>query len=226
MILGLAIRVKHKEFLWQKKKCNNHSFSFYSALAFLGALIFCALFAPVLAPYSLGEAHIGNQLCPMSPDHLLGCDTHGADVLTQLLYGARVSLTISLSVVIMTTIIGCIFGALAAFFGGIVDRLILQFTEILMAFPGILILLCLSSLMEMNLSLLALTLSLTGWVGTARVVRGELLKCREYDYVLAARSLGLSRSRIISFYLLPNILPRFSSLQLLVYQGLLSRKLL
>ncbi len=208
LTLVSLIRTKgSSELSMKKKRQQKKSVSFLLAISFLVFVSFCALFADVLAPYSLGESNITQQLCPISSQHLLGCDTYGADVLSQLLYGARVSLTISFFVVSFTTVLGCFLGAIAAFFGGVIDRLILQTTEVFMAFPGILLLLCLSSLMEMNLILLALTLSFTGWVGTARIVRGELLKCREYDYIMAARALGLSRFRIILFYLLPNIYP-------------------
>ena len=154
LTLVSLIRTKgSSELSMKKKRQQKKSVSFLLAISFLVFVSFCALFADVLAPYSLGESNITQQLCPISSQHLLGCDTYGADVLSQLLYGARVSLTISFFVVSFTTVLGCFLGAIAAFFGGVIDRLILQTTEVFMAFPGILLLLCLSSLMEMNLIL-------------------------------------------------------------------------
>lgn len=180
-------------------------FSTISALFFLILVFFCAIFAEQLAPYSALEGDITLQLCRPSREHWLGCDLYGIDVLSQLIVGSRTSLVISLSVVAITTIIGCTLGSLAAFFGGFIDRMVLQLTESFMAFPGILLLMCLGSLMEMTLFTLIIALSITGWVGTARLVRAELLKCREYDYVVSAKAVGLSPFRIMLWYLLPNI---------------------
>ena len=175
------------------------------AILILLSMTAIALVGPSLSYYNSFSHDLSQRLCPMTLDHPLGCDLHGNDILAQLIQGTRTSLYISFITVFFTTIIGIIVGLLAGYFGGYIDKLFLYFTEILMAFPGILLLLALSSLLGATLNNLILVLILTGWPGPGRIVRAEILKAREYEYILAATSLGASSSRILFKHLLPNI---------------------
>lgn len=191
-----------RDTLKTKKRRN---LSLFLSFIFLGFMFFCALFADFLAPYSLGESDITEKLCGFSKRHWLGCDLYGMDLLSQLILGARASLFISLSVVSITTVLGCLVGSLVVLYSRVLDTFFLQLTETLMALPSILVLLCLGSLMELGPLTLILVLGLTGWMGTARLVRAKLLECRELDYVLSGKALGVSSGRLAFKYFLPNL---------------------
>lgn len=150
-----------------------------------------------------------------SKDHWLGTDQNGNDVFTRLMYGGRISLTLGFVVVILETLIGVFFGALAGYFGGWIDQLIMRIVDIFMCVPTfpILLIVCavldaynIESILRMYLVMVALTIF--GWSGTARLVRGQILMFREQEFMLAAETLGLSTGRKIFKHLIPNVMPQ------------------
>lgn len=148
-------------------------------------------------------------------DHWLGTDENGRDIFTRLMYGGRVSLTIGFVVVILETLIGVILGGLAGYFGGWVDQVIMRIVDILYCIPTLPIMLIMSALMEglgivtiERLYYMMILLTLIGWAGTARLVRGQILSLREQEFMLAAKCAGLSTYRQIFKHLIPNVMPQ------------------
>ncbi|MGM0559106.1 MAG: ABC transporter permease [Myxococcota bacterium] len=183
-----------------------------SPLAYLGAVmlafvVFVALFAHWLAPYPLDYVDVTRQLQPPSPDHWLGTDENGADVLTKILFGTRVAVLVGMSTVAICSTVGIFMGSISGYFGGWVDEVIMRVVEILMAFPGILLAILLI-FMTQEPSLLAVigALSVSGWAGYARLVRGQVLSEREEAYVEASRALGFPTRRTLFREVVPNIL--------------------
>ena len=156
-----------------------------------------------------------NYLAPPSKDHLLGTDEQGYDVFTRLMYGGRISLSVSFIAVFVITILGVILGGIAGYFGGIVDNIIMRICDILMCLPGIPILLIISTLLEAaevdakyRIYWLMVYLTLFSWTGTARLVRGQILSLREQEYMVAAEAMGYSTPRKIFKHLVPNVMPQ------------------
>ncbi len=167
----------------------------------------CALLAPWLAPHDPAFIELPGRLASPSAQHWLGTDELGRDVLSRLLYGARISLVVGGSVVTASLFLGLIFGSLAGYYGGLVDRV---FTVIVMnaflAFPGFLLAIAFVAFLGPGLFNLILALSIGGWVGYARLVRAQVLATREREFVEAARALGASDWRVITRHILPNII--------------------
>ena len=175
-------------------------------LAVWVALIAAAAAAPLLARYAPTEQALREGLLAPSDAHLFGQDRLGRDVLSRVLYGARVSLWVGTLAVAVSVTIGMLVGSLAGALGGIVDDLVMRLIDILQAFPGILLAIAAAAALGPSLFNVVLALSLIGWVGYARLVRGQILVVREMDYVHAAAALGAWPGRIILRHLLPNIL--------------------
>lgn len=169
-------------------------------------IVLCAIFAPWLAPYELGQIDMTRQLQGPSALHWLGTDENGADILTLILYGARVAVIVALSTVSICTTIGLTLGAISGYYGGWIDEVLMRITEILMAFPGILLAILLVFITQ-EPSLLAVigALSVSGWSGYARLVRAQVLSERDRDYVEAARAQGFATPRILFKHVVPNI---------------------
>ncbi len=154
-----------------------------------------------------------NKNAPISWEHLMGTDDDGYDIFTRLMYGGRVSLTIGLLVVFLQTFIGVVFGGIAGYFGGWVDNLIMRIVDILSCVPTIPIMLILSVVFTeitdiSKLYYMMLILSLIGWGGVARLVRGQILSLREQEFMIAAKASGLSTTSKIFKHLLPNVIPQ------------------
>lgn len=181
--------------------------SAYVGAGMLALFVFTGIFGPLIAPYAPGTIDLQNAFQPPSSTHWLGTDHNGADVLTQLLHGARVALIISMSVVFLCALTGVTLGIVAGYFGGAVDELIMRLVDILMAFPGILLNIAIvATVAKPGLGVLILALVLNGWVGYARVARGQVLTLREREYVAAARCIGASPARIMRRHILPNLI--------------------
>lgn len=155
-----------------------------------------------LTPYDLAC----DSFAPMSRDHPLGCDPLGRDLLARLLAGGRVSLIVGLSVAIGSTGIGLVIGAIAGYFGGVVDSLLMRLTDTMLALPTFFILLAAAAVLGPSLVNTVIIISVLEWTTTARLVRGEFLVIREKEYVLAARAVGLTHLRIVRHILL-NVVP-------------------
>jgi len=178
------------------------------ALAGAGVLVVLALVAlsaPLLAPYSSGAQDLARRFAPPSPHHPLGLDELGRDTLSRLVLGARISLVLSLAVVLVSAGFGTLIGSLAGLSGGWLDDLVMRIIDILLSFPSILLAISLVAVLGPGLGNLALALCLIGWVGYARLTRAQVLKTRELQFVLAARASGARKGRILMLHLLPNI---------------------
>lgn len=164
-----------------------------------------AILAPYITSFDPNEMHLAARLQSPSWAHLLGTDENGCDIFARMLYGSRVSLLVAGCVVVTSCCIGLILGSVAGFFGGKVDYLITRFIDIVYAFPGFLLALSLVAVLGPSLQNLVISMSLTGWAGFARLVRGEVLHLREKEYVLTARALGAGTIRQLVFHVWPNL---------------------
>lgn len=176
-------------------------------LAVLVVVLLVALFAPWIAPYDLHYVDVTSQLQPPSAAHWLGTDENGSDVLTKIIYGTRVAVLVGLATVAICSTVGIFLGSISGYFGGWIDEVIMRITEILMAFPGILLAILLIFITQKP-SLMAVigALSVSGWAGYARLVRGQVLSERERAYVEASRALGFRTRRTLFREIVPNIL--------------------
>ena len=182
-----------------------------SPLAALGLLIliilvFMALFAPFLAPYDPTAVRLAEGLSGPSITHPLGQDKLGRDILSRIIYGARISLYVGVFTVAFSALIGTMVGAVAGFLGGVVDEVVMRLIDILLAFPGILLAIAFMAVLGPSLNNIVIALTVLGWVGYARLVRGQVLALREFEFVQAARALGADTRRIITRHLVPNVL--------------------
>src|SRR5215472_8686543 len=169
--------------------------------------VLCALFAPPLAPYDPAAIDLPNRLEPPTRAHWCGTDDLGRDVCSRLVYGARISMFVGSSVVAASLFLGLIIGSIAGYYGGQIDRFVnIVLMNAFMSFPGILLAIAFVAFRGPGIFNLVLALSLGGWVGYARLVRGQVLATREREYVEAARALGANDLRIIVRHILPNII--------------------
>jgi peptide/nickel transport system permease protein len=181
------------------------------AVIFIGAAILLALvgvaaLAPLLAPYNPTEQKLENDLAAASRDHPLGTDKLGRDVLSRIIYGSRISLLVGTTTVTISLAIGLLIGALAGYFGAWVDQGLMRLVDVLLAFPGILLAIAFTAVLGPGLNHVVLALSLIGWTGYARLVRGEILALREKEFVHAALALGAAPARVVALHMVPNLL--------------------
>lgn len=183
------------------------------AVAGVGLIVLfylAALLAPLLTPFDptyqpafqAGEMEL--RLAEPSGAHLMGTDQFSRDILSRILYGARISLSIGFLAVGISVTLGTILGAVAGYLGGIVDDLVMRLVDMFMAFPRVVLVIAVVAVFQPSIFLIIAVLALTQWPFTARIVRGEILSLREREFTEAARALGFSRSRIIFRHLLPN----------------------
>lgn len=182
------------------------NFAFTSGAILTIALVVIALAAPLIAPFDPNDQDTSRRLEAPSKHHILGLDDLGRDVFSRIVFGARVSLRVGFSVVILASIVGITLGAISGYFGGVIDALIMRFTDILLAFPGILLAIALVAVLGPSLNNVILALATIGWVGYARLVRGQVLKVREMEFVTAAKALGARSPRVIVLHVLPNVI--------------------
>ncbi|WP_368650369.1 oligopeptide ABC transporter permease [Bacillus inaquosorum] len=170
----------------------------------LTVIILMAIFAPFIAPYSPESQSLLNKLKPPSPKNLMGTDKFGRDIFTRVLYGARVSLLVGFVSVVGAITIGTVVGALAGYFKGIVDAVLMRAVDVVLSIPDIFLLITLVTIFQPGMDKLILIFSLTGWTTTARLVRGEFLSLRSREFVLAAKTIGTKNYKIIFSHILPN----------------------
>jgi peptide/nickel transport system permease protein len=168
--------------------------------------VFVAIFANFLAPYSPYEQHLDQSLRGPSAKHWLGQDDLGRDILSRIIFGARISLLVGFLTVGISALVGSVIGAISGYFGGWIDEILMRITDILLAFPGILLAIAIMAILGPSLNNVIIALCIVGWKGYARLVRGEILKEKEKEFVQAAKALGYSHKRIILFHLIPNAL--------------------
>jgi peptide/nickel transport system permease protein len=178
-----------------------------AGLVIIILLYLTAIFAPVLMRYPYDELHSGVRNTPPSSTYWLGTDRNGRDVYSRLIWGGRISMAAGFASVVIIMTIGVVLGALAGFFGGLIDQALMRFTDILLSIPLILLLITAASLFQPGLRTTIIVIGLASWPGTARLVRGQFMALKQQEYVTAARSVGASSARIMFRHLFPNTLP-------------------
>jgi peptide/nickel transport system permease protein len=182
------------------------------ALLVTGAIIVsaaagAAIVGPWLSPFDPAAQELPLRLAGPTPAHPFGLDELGRDILARVLAGARISFAVGIAVVSVSASVGTLLGAIAGYFGGMIDDLISRIIDILLAFPGLLLAIALVAVLGPSLANVLLALTVIGWVGYARLVRGQVLRAREFEYVQAARALGASTPRILWRHVIPSAIP-------------------
>lgn len=190
---------------WRRFKRNRLAMA---GLAIMALLYWVTLIAPFLAPYdpNFQGNIVLNRYLPPSAEHFFGTDKFGRDVFSRILYGARISLTIGFLAVAISITMGILVGSVAGYFRGWVDTAIARLIDMLLSIPRLILLLVIIAIFEPSIWLIIAVLGLTGWEGSARIVRGQFLSLREQEFVQASRALGYSDRRIILRHILPNTL--------------------
>lgn len=176
------------------------------SLAVLSAVIVLALLAPWIERYSPIQSHLQAFEAPPSSEHWLGTDNAGRDVWSRLLWGARTSLTVAFAAVAISITIGTVVGAISGYYGGPIDSILMRTTDGVISFPDIVLVLMLASILGPSIRNVILVIGILSWTGVARLVRGQFLILREQDWVLAARSVGVTNQRLIMRHLVPHVL--------------------
>ncbi len=182
---------------------------FRDKLAIVGLIIVLSFFivsilTPYIAPYDPNIIDVDNILAPPSWEHLFGTDDLGRDVFTRMLYGAGISLKVGFVAVGLAVLIGVFLGAIAGYYGGWVDIIIMRFVDIMLCFPSFFLILAVIAFMEPSIFNIMVVIGLTSWMGITRLVRAEFLTLKERDFVLAEKAMGAKSPRIIFVHILPN----------------------
>ena len=189
------------------RRAAGHNLLSTAGAVLVAVFVVCALFAPWLAPQDPARIDLPSRLMGPSSAHWFGTDELGRDILSRVVYGARISMLVGSCVVATSLTLGLIFGSIAGYYGGFLDRFLnVVVMNAFMSFPGILLAIALVAFLGPGLFNLVLALSIGGWVGYARLVRAQVLAVREREYVEAARALGANDVRIVVRHILPNII--------------------
>ena len=174
-------------------------------LIIVALLVIVAIFAPWIATHDVGATNLSLRYLSPNSTYWFGTDSTGRDIFSRVVFGARISLEVGIIVVSISTIIGTALGAVAGYYGGWIDRIVSGYVfNVFLSFPGLLLAIAMVAFLGAGLNKLILALCIIGWVGYARLIRGQVLKVREYDFVQAARALGASDARILLTHILPN----------------------
>jgi ABC-type dipeptide/oligopeptide/nickel transport system permease subunit len=194
---------------WQRIAANKIALA---SIIFLGMLVLAAIFVPMLLPFGYEQQLPDSRLLQPGGKHILGTDDLGRDILTRVLVGARISLMVAVSVECVVVLLGVTVGLIAGYRGGWIDSLLMRVTDVLLAFPDVLLAILLlgtlgatSSRPETSALLVVVSLGVTGWPPLARLVRGQVVALRQREFVDAARSIGSSHGRILLHHILPNL---------------------
>jgi peptide/nickel transport system permease protein len=179
--------------------------SLVAGLAILGIVVALAILAPLLTPYGPLDQNLLNAKQPPSGAHPFGTDNFGRDVLTRVLYGARIDLMIGLVPTAVTFVVGVTLGSIAGYFGGRIDTVLMRIVDVAVAFPFFVLLIAIVAMLGPGLRNMFIAIAMVGWISYARIVRGEVLVARHAEYVLAAQTLGYGAPRIVFGHLLPNV---------------------
>ncbi|MCH4033359.1 MAG: ABC transporter permease [Lachnospiraceae bacterium] len=193
---------------WDKFKilCSENKLAAASAVIIL-VIALMAIFAPVVAPYDPTKQDLLHRLEGMSAAHIFGTDQLGRDVFSRMIYGARVSLVIGLLPTFLSLALGTVLGLISGYLGKAADFVIMRLADITMAFPSLLLAMVVMYTLGAGIVNIFLALTFVSWAGTARVIRSQTLSLREMEYIEAARSMGVSKWRIMFQHILPNCLP-------------------
>jgi ABC-type dipeptide/oligopeptide/nickel transport system permease subunit len=179
---------------------------FQLGLVMVALMVLAAILAPWLAPYSPVSGDLkGAYLVPPGSRFLLGTDTQGRDVLSRVLYGARISLSVGLISQSVSVTVGLLMGLIAGYYGRWVDAVVMRLADITLAFPTLLLLIAVAAAVKPSLPVVFVVIGLVGWAGMARLVRSQVLVLRQSEFVLAARALGARDRRVLLRHLLPNV---------------------
>ena len=173
----------------------------------VGIALVAAIAGPSLTPFDPSAQELALRLAGPSASHPFGLDELGRDILARVLAGARISFVVGFTVVLISAAVGTVMGAVAGYFGGRVDDVVSRVIDTLLAFPGLLLAIALVAVLGPSLANVLFALTIIGWVGYARLVRGQVLRAREFEYVQAARALGASTARILWKHIIPTAVP-------------------
>jgi len=187
------------------KRFRHHRLAMFG-LGFFAVVGLLAILAPLIAPYPPFAIDLASSRNAPSAAHLLGTDVTGRDVLSRMLYGGQVSLTVGLSAALLSTAIGLPLGLVAGYYRGWVDTIVVRLTEVILSFPLLIIIIVLAAVIGPGQGSIILGIGFFGWPTTCRIVRGLTLSLREQDFVLASRSMGARSRRVIARHLLPMVL--------------------
>jgi peptide/nickel transport system permease protein len=176
------------------------------AVVVLMIIVLMALFADFITGFPYDQVDLRARSSPPSEQHLFGTDRVGRDVWSRMIYGARISLAVGLGATALSTVIGVIVGSVAGFYGKWVDMLLMRITDVVLTFPSIVIMLTLAALLPRTIWAIVFVIGILGWPAVARLVRAQFLSLKEQEYVLAARSIGVSNTRIMFVHILPNVI--------------------
>ncbi len=199
---------------WRKilRKLIENKGAIFGLIMVLG-VIFSAVLAPVISPQDPILQDVEKRLLPpvgqegADPNYLLGTDHLGRDIVSRLIYGARISIVVSVSAVALSAVLGTLIGLLSGFYGGKVDNIFMRLADVQLAFPFILLAIAIIAVLGPDLQNIIITMAITGWVIYARVVRAEVLSLREKEFITSVKALGGSNGRIIFRHLFPNVVP-------------------
>jgi peptide/nickel transport system permease protein len=200
---GLGDKV---ELVAERPRWNKLNRTFYIGAALVALVFLTAWVGPLLLPYDPLEQDLGNAMQSPSWEHLLGTDQFGRDLLTRILYGMRVDLQIGIFATAYTMAYGVAIGALAGYYGGLIDSLLMRFLDILIAFPALVLAIAVIAMLGQGLINMYIAIGVVGWIAYARLVRGEVLVAKELEYIEAAKTIGMRDRRIIWRHLMPNVL--------------------
>ncbi|MFD1486534.1 ABC transporter permease [Ancylobacter vacuolatus] len=175
-----------------------------AGLVIVGGFVLAALAAPLIAPYDPIFQDGAARIQSPSLAHPFGTDNFGRDILSRIIYGARVDLQMAVIGVFFPLVIGTVIGAIAGFFGGLIDAVLMRLIDIILAFPFLVLMLSIIAILGPGLSSFYIAMALVGWVSYARLIRAQILVLKNADYAVAAVSLGFSRPRVLFRHLLPN----------------------
>lgn len=176
-------------------------------LTIVGGTVLAAAVGPWLTPFDPSNQWLALRLAAPSTSHLFGMDELGRDILARVLAGARISFLVGLTVVGVSAALGTTLGAIAGYFGGWIDDTISRVIDVLLAFPGLLLAIALVAVLGPSLGNVLFALTVIGWVSYARLVRGQVLRAREFEYVQAARALGAGTPRVLWHHVIPTAIP-------------------
>lgn len=176
-------------------------------LILVSLLFFVAFFIPIISPHDPYRVALDEQFLPPSSTYWLGTDNFGRDLLTRILYGARISLLVGIVPSFISLMIGAVMGIISGFYGGRIDFIIMRLADTMIAFPSLLLAMVVMYTLGANLFNIFIALSLVGWAGVARVVRSQTLALKEKEFIEAARAVGTTRAKIMVRHIFPNIVP-------------------
>lgn len=177
-----------------------------TGLLIIMVLLIVAIFAPYLAPFDPLKTNLPERLSHPSTEHPMGTDNLGRDCLSRIIYGARISLTASALITLISLTIGIIIGTVSGYMGGIVDEVLMRIVDIMLAFPSLIITIAVAGILGPTLENLILAMVVTGWVSYSRLIRSSVLLAKEQDYVVSSKAICCSDIRIVFSHIIPNVI--------------------